>query len=98
MRKRCQNSLSLSLLSLQDYEGQRKAERIFQTVVLLFAVVGFGAGYVCERFSYTVITLAAGFLISCLLTLPPWPMYRTKPLKWQKKRSDDNSGKGRKKT
>ena len=39
--------------------------------------------------------LAAGFVLSCLLTLPPWPMYRQKPLKWQPAREivvDEKTG------
>lgn len=49
-----------------------------------FAVIGFVYGYKEERFSYAVIALAAGFLISCLCVLPPWPCYRKNPLPWQK--------------
>ncbi|RWS07875.1 microsomal signal peptidase 12 kDa subunit-like protein [Dinothrombium tinctorium] len=72
-----------------DFEGQRLAERIFQTVITAFAVVGLVAGYAVERFSITVYTLGVGFAIAALLTLPPWPMYRRHPLKWQK--ADDGS-------
>jgi hypothetical protein len=39
--------------------------------------------------------LAAGFILSCLLTLPPWPMYRQKPLRWQPAREiivDEKTG------
>ncbi|XP_074661837.1 signal peptidase complex subunit 1-like [Tubulanus polymorphus] len=69
-----------------DFEGQKKAEKIFQTIIILFAVVGFVWGYICQQFSQTVYILGAGFALSCLLTLPPWPMYRVKPLTWQKPR------------
>jgi len=66
-----------------DFDGQRRAERIFQVIIALFAVVGFVWGYICQHFSQTVYILLAGFILSCILTLPPWPMYRKKPLKWQ---------------
>jgi len=66
-----------------DFDGQRKAEKIFQSIIILFAVVGFVWGYFCQYFSFTVYILGAGFVLACILTLPPWPMYRKKPLKWQ---------------
>lgn len=72
----------------QDFDGQRKAEKIFQTVIVTFAVLGLIWGYIVQQFSYTVITLGVGFVISCLLTLPPWPFYRRHPLPWQKVRDE----------
>ncbi|XP_067140001.1 signal peptidase complex subunit 1 [Centruroides vittatus] len=84
-----------------DFDGQRRAERIFQTIIILFAVVGLIWGYICQQFSQTVYILGAGFLLSCLLTLPPWPMYRLKPLSWQKPRDENPSSqiqKNKKKT
>ncbi|KAK3104383.1 hypothetical protein FSP39_000674, partial [Pinctada imbricata] len=69
-----------------DFDGQYRAERMFQVIILLFGIVGFIWGYICEQFSQTVYILLAGFTLSCVLTLPPWPMFRRKPLKWQKAR------------
>ncbi|KFM74171.1 Signal peptidase complex subunit 1, partial [Stegodyphus mimosarum] len=53
-----------------DFDGQRKAERIFQTIILVFAAVGLVIGYIFQQFSYTVYILGAGFILSCILTLP----------------------------
>ncbi|KAJ8320856.1 hypothetical protein KUTeg_002443 [Tegillarca granosa] len=72
-----------------DFEGQKKAERLFQIIIGLFGVVGFVWGYICQQFSQTMYILIAGFVLSCLLTLPPWPMYRRKPLQWQKSREEN---------
>ncbi|XP_064460627.1 signal peptidase complex subunit 1-like [Ornithodoros turicata] len=80
-----------SLPSHMDFEGQRRAEKIFQIVTITFAVIGLIWGYAVQQFSYTVITLGAGFVLSCLLTLPPWPFYRRKPLAWQKVREESAS-------
>ncbi|XP_054711560.1 signal peptidase complex subunit 1-like [Uloborus diversus] len=71
-----------------DFDGQKKAERIFQTIILVFAAAGLITGYTFQQFSYTVYILGAGFVLSCILTLPPWPMYRKKPLQWQKPREE----------
>jgi len=75
---------SWNIQTHMDFEGQKKAERTFQVIIILFAAVGFVWGYICQQFSQTVYILGAGFVLSCLLTLPPWPMYRLKPLNWQK--------------
>ncbi|KAK8388958.1 hypothetical protein O3P69_020723 [Scylla paramamosain] len=65
-----------------DFEGQKLAERLFQIIVVAFGVVGWLYGYYIQDFSMTVLTLGAGFLLACLVTLPPWPIYRRYPLKW----------------
>ncbi|XP_037513713.1 signal peptidase complex subunit 1 [Rhipicephalus sanguineus] len=74
-----------------DFEGQKVAEKIFQVVIVAFALAGLAWGYVVQQFSYTVISLGIGFIISCLLTLPPWPVYRKNPLPWQKARDEAGS-------
>lgn len=73
-----------SIPTHMDYTGQKLAEQIFQAIIMLFGVVGFVWGYVCEQFVQTVYILGAGFVLSCILTLPPWPMYRRNPVAWQK--------------
>ncbi|NP_001165190.1 signal peptidase complex subunit 1 L homeolog [Xenopus laevis] len=71
-----------SVPTQMDFKGQKLAEQIFQGIILFSAVVGFLYGYVIEQFGWTVYIVIAGFAVSCLLTLPPWPMYRKNPLKW----------------
>jgi signal peptidase complex subunit 1 len=43
-------------------------------------------------FSQTIYILAAGFLLALLIAIPPYPMYRRKPLNWQKSRSQITEG------
>ncbi|KAG7171726.1 signal peptidase complex subunit 1-like [Homarus americanus] len=65
-----------------DFEGQKLAERLFQIIVVTFGAVGWLYGYYVQDFFMTVLTLGAGFVLACLVTLPPWPVYRRYPLKW----------------
>nr|CAD7404065.1 unnamed protein product [Timema cristinae]CAD7429837.1 unnamed protein product [Timema monikensis] len=71
-----------------DYDGQRKAEKLYRIIITLFGVVGLVWGYIIQQFSQTVYILGAGFVLAALVTVPPWPMYRKKALQWQKPRPE----------
>ncbi|XP_068172090.1 signal peptidase complex subunit 1 [Antennarius striatus] len=66
-----------------DYKGQKLAEQIFQGIIFISAVIGFLYGLIIQQFGWTVYIVLGGFVVSCVLTLPPWPMYRQNPLSWQ---------------
>ncbi|XP_029990428.1 signal peptidase complex subunit 1 [Sphaeramia orbicularis] len=76
-------SIFKSIPTHMDYKGQKLAEQIFQGIILVSAVIGFVYGLIIEQFGWTVYIVLAGFAVSCVLTLPPWPMYRKNPLSWQ---------------
>merc|ERR1712050_536829 len=89
-----------SFESHMDYEGQSKAENVSRFIVVLFGVVGFVFGWYIEQFSQTVYILGAGLVFAAILTVPPWPIFRNKPLNWQKARPDPSEAtesKGKKK-
>ncbi|KAL7726974.1 hypothetical protein ACLKA6_012203 [Drosophila palustris] len=67
-----------------DFVGQAKAERWSRLIITFFGVIGLVYGAVVQQFSQTVYVLGVGFLLSSLITIPPWPFYRSNPLKWQK--------------
>uniref|UniRef100_A0A1Q3FGP7 Signal peptidase complex subunit 1 n=2 Tax=Culex tarsalis TaxID=7177 RepID=A0A1Q3FGP7_CULTA len=71
-----------------DFEGQGRAERLSRLIITLFGAVGLVWGYVIQQFSQTVYILIAGVLLASILTIPPWPIYRRKPLNWQKPRPE----------
>jgi len=75
-----------------DFEGQAKAEKISRTIITLFGFVGLIFGAVIQQFSQTIAILGAGFLLASLITIPPYPLYRRKPLNWQKRTVSDEGG------
>jgi signal peptidase complex subunit 1 len=88
-----------SIPTHMDYVGQGRAEKLYQIIIILFGVVGLVWGYAIQQFSQTVYILGAGLTLATLLTVPPWPIFRSKPLKWQepKPENDVSDGKSKKK-
>lgn len=80
-----------SIPTHMDFDGQGRAENLSRIIVVLFGVVGLIWGYIIQQFSQTVYILGAGLVLATILTVPPWPLYRLKPLKWQKARPDPDS-------
>ncbi|XP_005109067.1 signal peptidase complex subunit 1 [Aplysia californica] len=80
-----------SIPTHMDFDGQRRAERYFQVIIVLYAIVGFVWGYATQSFSQTLYILFAGVFLSSVLTLVPWKMYRSQPLQWQPARVEQDS-------
>ncbi|CEF67623.1 Target SNARE coiled-coil domain and Microsomal signal peptidase 12kDa subunit family-containing protein [Strongyloides ratti] len=65
-----------------DFHGQQKAERIYEVVIVTSAVVGFLIGFFTQQISHMVISIGIGFVLSCIIILPPWPCFRRHPVQW----------------
>ncbi|KAH1122421.1 hypothetical protein J1N35_005581 [Gossypium stocksii] len=65
-----------------DWQGQKLAEQIMQVMLLVFAVVSFGAGYVLGSFQMMMLVYAGGVTLIALITIPNWPFFNRHPLKW----------------
>ena len=66
-----------------DYQGQGRAEFLYEIIMLLFTFGGAIVAYFSQQFSIALYSHFVGFIISCILCLPPWPIFRRKPIKWQ---------------
>jgi len=66
-----------------DYQGQGRAELLYEVIILVFTIGGAFGAYIAQQFSYAIYSHLVGFLISCIICLPPWPMFKRKPIKWQ---------------
>ncbi|KAJ1401972.1 Microsomal signal peptidase 12kDa subunit [Sesbania bispinosa] len=65
-----------------DWQGQKLAEQLMQILLLAFAVIAFGAGYLMASFQTMILTYAGGVVLTTLVTVPNWPFLNRHPLKW----------------
>ncbi|KAJ3233794.1 Signal peptidase complex subunit 1 [Chytriomyces hyalinus] len=72
--------------SLVDYSGQILVERIFHGLLTVFGIISFFVGYAYESLLLLVAINVAGFLLAMIICVPPWPMFRSNPVKWLPKR------------
>ncbi|PAV85600.1 hypothetical protein WR25_08224 [Diploscapter pachys] len=75
-----------------DFEGQKLAEKIFQTIMIIAGVVGFCVGTSTQQLSHAIYIVLGGAVLSALVVLPPWPfLFRQHPVVWQPVGADATS-------
>ncbi|CAD1470491.1 unnamed protein product, partial [Heterotrigona itama] len=77
-----------ALITVPPWPMYRRKPLDWQKPQSEVTIVGLIWGYVIQQFSQTIYILGAGFVMAALITVPPWPMYRRKPLDWQKPQSE----------
>ncbi|KAF8040887.1 hypothetical protein BT93_B2952 [Corymbia citriodora subsp. variegata] len=65
-----------------DWQGQKLAEQLMQTMLVAFAVVAFATGYTIGSFQMMILIYAGGVVLTTLVTVPNWPFFNRHPLKW----------------
>jgi len=65
-----------------NFKGQKRAERIFQLVVTIFAIVGLLVGYFFQSFLISMIFVGSGTALSAIITVPDWDYFNSDPPKW----------------
>lgn len=68
---------------MMDYQGQGRAELLYEFIILACTIGGAIVAFITQQFSYALYSHVAGFVLSCIICLPPWPMFKRKPVKWQ---------------
>lgn len=58
----------LTIFCVQDFQGQGRAESLSRIIITLFGIVGLVWGAVIQQFSQTVYILAAGVLLTLLVS------------------------------
>lgn len=62
------SNLCIFFLILQDFEGQGRAEKLSRVIITLFGIVGLIWGGIVQQFSQTIFILAAGVLLSLIVS------------------------------
>jgi|Dee2metaT_10_FD_contig_21_8007923_length_391_multi_4_in_0_out_0_1 signal peptidase complex subunit 1 len=65
-----------------DYHGQKLAEWIYYILTIIFGGIFWIIGYIMDDFTITVYGWFCGLVISLLLCIPDWPMFRKHPVQW----------------
>ena len=71
----------------QDFEGQKRAQRLFQVLILTVTVrftqlLGFIVSCVTKQFMYTGWAAVASTVLSIVLVTPNWPYLNKDPISW----------------
>ena len=67
-----------------DFEGQRSSEIIYKVILTVCPVVSILVSFVTQRLKDGVFIMAGGLILSVLLCVPAWPMYKRHQYKWLK--------------
>ena len=65
-----------------DYTGQKLAEQLNFYILIGFALIALGAGYLAGSFGLLVKIYTAGLLLDAVLVVPDWPWLNKEPLRW----------------
>ena len=65
-----------------DYKGQELAETLYQIIIAIFGLAGWIYGYVLNDLTHSFHVWCVGVAIACVVTVPSWPCFNRKPIKW----------------
>ena len=66
----------------QDFEGQRLASKLMSIMLWSAVVVAVPVGLFHHTFVASLIVMVVAAVLTCIVVLPPWPMYNKHPLKY----------------
>jgi signal peptidase complex subunit 1 len=65
-----------------DFVGQKHAEQLLMLLTLLFAAVGFLAGYIMSDFRLMALINGIGVVVTLVVVVPNWPWFNRNKLAW----------------
>ncbi|EPQ67525.1 Bgt-3447 [Blumeria graminis f. sp. tritici] len=65
-----------------DFEGQKLNESLATSLLVVAGVVSFLYGYFRQDIIQTLYIGLGGTALTFFLVVPPWPFYRSHPVKW----------------
>mmetsp|Transcript_30216 Transcript_30216/g.48791 ORF Transcript_30216/g.48791 Transcript_30216/m.48791 type:complete len:98 (-) Transcript_30216:57-350(-) len=78
-----------------DFVGQRTCERLYQLIVILFAVLGFVSGFIAQSMKLLMYIFGSGVLVACVVCGPDWPIYNKNPIIWRDQQQRQSKKKGK---
>lgn len=65
-----------------DFEGQALTDRLVTQLLCVTGGIAFIVGFVLQSLRITFGIVAAGTLVCCIVTVPPYSSYNSHPVKW----------------
>jgi len=65
-----------------DFEGQRLAEFLTTTLLVIVGAVAFFAGLSLQDIKLSLYLGLGGTALTFALVVPPWPFFKRRPVKW----------------
>ncbi|KFA65413.1 hypothetical protein S40285_00469 [Stachybotrys chlorohalonatus IBT 40285] len=65
-----------------DFDGQRRAEVVATILLAVTGLLAFNIGYTLQDIQKAVYVGLGGTLVTFLIAVPAWPMWRKNPIKW----------------
>ena len=72
-----------------DFEGQRKSEIYYKVILTVCCVISIIVSYITQKLQDGVFIMIGGLILSILICVPAWPMYKRHQFKWLKHVDDE---------
>lgn len=71
-----------------DYHGQELAKKLFYLIIYLGYAISLAVGIVLSDLKYTLYFGVLTLILSVLVVVPAWGIYRKNPLRFVKQKKD----------
>ncbi|KAF9496875.1 microsomal signal peptidase 12 kDa subunit [Pleurotus eryngii] len=75
-----------------DFEGQKLVEKLMYYVLTASTIASFITGFALQSLSLTFGTMGLSVVVLAVAIIPPWPAYRSHPVKWLPANAQSTAG------